>query len=117
MLQDYANYAMAAVLIAAMLIEVRTGRIPNWLTLIPFAIFAALLVLTDDRMPLYWQMGIAAAMLVAGLILFAVGGMGAGALNLLGERKHVWREPQRQQLFVTGAGGIAMRFRLVQYGA
>lgn len=83
MIPDYANYAMVAVLVAAFLIEIRTGRIPNVLTLLPPLIFVSVLVLADDRSPLYWQIGLAAGMFVLGLVLFAVGGMGAGAVKLL----------------------------------
>ena len=83
MILDYANYAVAAVLVLAMALEIRTGRIPNWLTLLPFVIFAGILVLSPDRGDLYWQIALSAAMFVAGLALFAVGGMGAGAVKLL----------------------------------
>ena len=71
--------AMGAVLVVAMLLEIRVGRIPNWLTLLPFLLFAILLVFTEDRTPLYWQMGLAAGVFVFGLVLFAIGGSGAGA--------------------------------------
>ena len=83
MIQEYANLAMAAVLVAAMLLEIRTGRIPNWLTLLPFVIFAVMLVMADERGALLWQIGLAFGVFVAGLALFAVGGMGAGAVKLL----------------------------------
>ena len=75
--------AMGAILVVAMLLEIRTGRIPNWLTTLPFALFAVLLVMADDRTPLYWQMGLAAGVFVFGLVLFAIGGSGAGAVKLL----------------------------------
>ena len=83
MIVEMIPLAMAAVLIAAMLLEIRTGRIPNWLTLIPFVMFAALLIIAEDRTALYWQMGLSAAMFVFGLVLFAIGGSGAGAVKLL----------------------------------
>ncbi|MEL6685065.1 MAG: prepilin peptidase [Pseudomonadota bacterium] len=75
--------AMGAVLVVAMLLEIRVGRIPNWLTLLPFLLFAILLVFTEDRTPLYWQMGLAAGVFVFGLVLFAIGGSGAGAVKLI----------------------------------
>jgi prepilin peptidase CpaA len=74
---------MAAILIAAMALEIRTGRIPNWLTAVPCVVFAAVLVLADDRAALYWQLGLSAVVFVLGVIMFAVGGMGAGAVKLL----------------------------------
>ena len=39
--------------------------------------------MADDRGPLYWQLGLSVAVFVAGFALFAVGGMGAGAVKLL----------------------------------
>ena len=79
----YANAAMAAVLIVAMLIELRTGRIPNWLTLVPVGIFIAVLALADDRSALLFQLGLAVALFVLGIVLFSVGAIGAGAVKLL----------------------------------
>ncbi|EBA11764.1 prepilin peptidase [Roseobacter sp. CCS2] len=75
--------AMGAVLVVAMVLEIKTGRIPNWLTLVPFALFAVLLVMVEDRTPLYWQMGLAVGTFIFGLVLFAIGGSGAGAVKLL----------------------------------
>jgi prepilin peptidase CpaA len=83
MISQTAMLGMAAVLVLAMTLEIRTGRIPNWLTLIPFAIFIGLLFVADDRTSLYWQMGLAAAVFIFGLVLFAIGGSGAGAVKLL----------------------------------
>ena len=83
MITQYATFAMAAILIVAVLLEMKTGRIPNWLTALPFVIFAGVLVMADDRTPLYWQMGLAGGVFVFGLIMFAIGGMGAGAVKLM----------------------------------
>lgn len=83
MLEQYAPYAMAAVLVAAMVLEIRTGRIPNWLTALPLVIFAGLFFVVEDRNALYWQLGLAAGVFVFGLVMFAIGGMGAGAVKLM----------------------------------
>jgi len=83
MIVDLIPLAIGAVLVAAMLLEIRTGRIPNWLTVLPFILFAVLLAVAEDRTPLYWQMGLAVAMFAFGLVLFAIGGSGAGAVKLL----------------------------------
>ncbi|WP_333714361.1 prepilin peptidase [Yoonia sp.] len=83
MILEYADYAMAALLVAATLIELRTGRIPNWLTILPLVLFVAVLALAEDRTLLYFQAGQGAAMFVLGLVLFAIGGAGAGAVKLL----------------------------------
>ena len=83
MITQLAPLAMAAILIAAMGIEIRIGRIPNWLTLLPFVLFAAVFVMADDWSSLYWQIGFAAVVFVAGLLLFAFAGFGAGAVKLV----------------------------------
>jgi len=83
MIAQYATFAMAAILISAMVLEIRTGRIPNWLTALPFVIFAVVLILADDRSTLYWQLALAAGVFVLGLVMFAIGGMGAGAVKLV----------------------------------
>ena len=83
MIAQYATFAMAAILISAMVLEIRTGRIPNWLSVLPFVIFASVLVLADDRAGLYWQLALSAGVFVFGLIMFAIGGMGAGAVKLM----------------------------------
>jgi Flp pilus assembly protein protease CpaA len=83
MIAQYAPYAMAVILVVAFLIEIRTGRIPNWLSAIPFALFAMVMVLAEERGPLLWQIALAAGVFVFGLVMFAVGGMGAGAVKLM----------------------------------
>ncbi len=80
---EYASVAMAAVLIAAMVIELRTGRIPNWLTLVPLALFAVVFVLAEDRTGLLIQLALAAGVFAVGLGLFATGAIGAGAVKLI----------------------------------
>ena len=83
MLAEYATFAVAAILIVAMVLEIRTGRIPNWLTALPLVVFAGLLFVADDRNPLYSQLGLAAGVFVFGLLMFGIGGMGAGAVKLM----------------------------------
>ncbi len=83
MIAQYATFAMAAILILAMALEIRTGRIPNWLTALPFVIFAAVMVFADDRAALLWQIGLSAGVFVFGLVMFSIGGMGAGAVKLM----------------------------------
>lgn len=83
MTAQYAHFAIAAILIAAMLIELRTARIPNWLTLLPLFIFVDVLFFAEDRTPLYWQMGFAALVFVVGIVLFIFAGFGAGAVKLM----------------------------------
>jgi len=83
MIAEMIPLAVAAVIVVAMLLEIKTGRIPNWLTLLPFVLFAILLFVSEDRTPLYWQMGLAAGVFVFGLVMFAIGGSGAGAVKLM----------------------------------
>jgi len=83
MIVELIPMAMAAVLVLAMALEIKTGRIPNWLTLLPFVLFAVLLVVAEDRIALYWQMALAAGVFVFGLVTFAIGASGAGAVKLM----------------------------------
>lgn len=83
MTAEYIIYAMAALLVAAMLIELRTGRIPNWITALPLVMFIVLVAITPDRSQFYGQVAMSVAVFAGGLALFAVGGMGAGAVKLL----------------------------------
>ena len=79
----YANVAMAAILVDAMLIELRTGRIPNWLTLLPVALFVVVIAMADDRVAMLYQLALAAGVFVIGLLIFASGAIGAGAVKLI----------------------------------
>lgn len=83
MIAQYIPYAMGLVLITAMLVELRTGKIPNWLTLVPFILFIVVIANSDDRAALGWQMGLAAAVFVVGIVLFVFAGFGAGAVKLM----------------------------------
>ena len=102
---DMIPLAVAAVIVVAMLLEIRTGRIPNWLTILPFVLFAVLLFMTEDRTWLYWQMALAGGVFVFGLVMFVIGGSGAGAVKLM----------TGIALFVplTNAGATAVIFFLV----
>ena len=83
MIAQYIPYAVAAILVAGLVIELRTGRIPNWLTLLPFLLFAVVAVVTEDRSALLWQLGQSAGVFVGGLLLFLFAGFGAGAVKLM----------------------------------
>ena len=83
MIAQYAPYLMSAVLILAMALEFRTGKIPNWLTLIPFVLFIAVAATTEDRSTLVWPLIVAVAVFAVGLLLFAFAGFGAGAVKLM----------------------------------
>lgn len=83
MILPYIPYVLALVLIAAMIIEMRTGKIPNWLTLVPFALFIVVAAMAEDRTALAWQLALAAGVFAVGLLLFAFAGFGAGAVKLM----------------------------------
>lgn len=83
MIAQYVPYAMAAVLIAAMLVELRVGKIPNWLTLLPFVLFIVLAATGADRTALAWQLGLAALVFGVGIAMFIFAGFGAGAVKLM----------------------------------
>ncbi|WP_296425754.1 prepilin peptidase [Yoonia sp.] len=83
MIAHYVPFAIGAILIAAIVIELRTGRIPNWLTLLPFIAFIGVAATTPDKAALGWQLGLAAAVFAVGILLFVFGGFGAGAVKLM----------------------------------
>lgn len=83
MIAQYVPYAMAAVLLVAMVIELRTGKIPNWLTLVPYVLFIALAASGVDRAALGWQLGLAVLVFAVGIVLFIFAGFGAGAVKLM----------------------------------
>jgi prepilin peptidase CpaA len=105
---DVRSIVVLAVALVAVLLDVRTRRIPNWLTF--GAAAAGLLYSTFDRgLP---GLGTAAAGWLAGAALFfpffALGGMGAGDVKLLaalgawlGPAESVW-----VAMFAAGAGGV-----------
>ncbi|MBE0414844.1 prepilin peptidase, partial [Yoonia sp.] len=83
MIVEYLPYAMAVVLLAAIFVELRTGKIPNWLTLLPFVMFVVVAATAHDRAALGWQMGLAAGVFVVGILGFVFAGFGAGAVKLM----------------------------------
>ncbi len=83
MITQYVNLAMAAILLVAMLLELRTGRIPNWLTLLPVMLFVVVAFSVETWSVLYWQFGLAVGVFVFGLVLFVFAGIGAGAVKLM----------------------------------
>ncbi|MDO6590692.1 MULTISPECIES: A24 family peptidase [Rhodobacterales] len=83
MIAQYIPYAMAAVLILALCIDIRTARMPNWLTLLPVVLFIVQIATSGDPSAYGWQLAQGAIVFVLGIGLFAVGGMGAGAVKLL----------------------------------
>ncbi|PUB19344.1 prepilin peptidase [Yoonia sediminilitoris] len=83
MIAQYAPLGVVALLLAATLIELKTGKIPNWLTLLPFVLFILVVGAAADKGAYVWQMGLAAAVFVVGLLLFAFAGFGAGAVKLM----------------------------------
>lgn len=84
MIVQLVTYAMGALLIGAMVFEARTGRIPNWLTLLPVVLFVILLIVGADRSALLWQLASGAGVFAVGLLLYAFADVGAGAVKLLG---------------------------------
>lgn len=83
MMVELATYAMTVILVVAVGMELRTGRIPNWLTLLPLILFVAILAMTPERTELLWQLGMAAIVFGFGLLLFFFAGFGAGAVKLI----------------------------------
>lgn len=83
MIAQYIPYAMAAILVVAFLIDLRTARMPNWLTLLPIALFVALVATSGNPSAYGWQLAQGTIVFVLGVALFAAGGIGAGAVKLM----------------------------------
>lgn len=83
MITAYFPYILTAILLVAVVVELRTGRIPNWLVALPLLLFIVTLIMADDRAALLPQIYFAIGMFVAGLLLFAFGGFAAGAVKLM----------------------------------
>ena len=84
MIATYAAYAMTVLIIVAVIIEARTGKLPNWLTIIPPVLFVIVAFNAPDLTPIWWQLAFAAAVFAFGLFLFTSGGFGAGAVKFMG---------------------------------
>lgn len=76
-------FAVAATLIAAVVIDFRTGRIPNWMSYIFIGLFVLLVAVSPYKVTFAWQLGFATVAFALGLALYALLGFGAGAVKLL----------------------------------
>ncbi len=83
MIATYIPFAVAATLLAASIIDLRTGKIPNWFSYVFIVLFAVLVAVSPEKSPYIWQFAFAAAAFAMGLALYAVVGFGAGAVKLL----------------------------------
>ena len=83
MITQYIPFAVAALLIAATLADLRTGKIPNVLIYAFFALFAVMVAVSPDKTVFAWQLLFAVAAFGFGLLLYAMLGVGAGAVKLL----------------------------------
>jgi prepilin peptidase CpaA len=86
-LQLWAAYAgagaMASLLIAAAIMDVRTRIIPNWIPLTVFGLAAASWCARLDAVGLAASMGLAVLFLAAGFVLFSVRWIGGGDAKLI----------------------------------
>ena len=83
MMTYYFQIAVAALLISAAILDLRTGRIPNWFAFVFAGLFAGMAVFTMDIASVAWQLGFATVTLVFGLAMYHLVGFGAGAVKLL----------------------------------
>lgn len=83
MTATYVPYAVATLLIVASLFDLKTGKIPNWLSYGFIALSGILMALSPDWTPYLWQLAFAFAAFAVGLLLYALVGFGAGAVKLL----------------------------------
>lgn len=75
------NIVVAALLLAAAFWDCKWGKIPNWLVGVIVAVYAAQVALVG---PFVWgQIILAVCVFAAGLVLFAIGAFGAGAVKLM----------------------------------
>lgn len=77
------HIAAAVILLAGTLIDLRTGKIPNWLIFGLVALFIAATFVMPDRSAILWQVAFALGVFVLGLVIYAAFGFGAGAVKLL----------------------------------
>jgi len=80
---DMIHIAAAVILLAGTLIDLRTGKIPNWLIFGLVALFIAATFVMPDRSAILWQVAFALGVFVLGLVIYAAFGFGAGAVKLL----------------------------------
>lgn len=76
------SYVVAAAIVVAAALDLRVAKIPNWIIYVLVVLFAVKAYMFPEAVDLYWQLGIAVVVFVAGLVLFAFGAMGAGAVKL-----------------------------------
>ena len=111
------TYAMAAVLVAAIVIEMKSGRIPNWLTLIPPALFVVWVFVAPDWSTVLWQLGSNA---LGALIVFVVVLLFGGVLVIqmrrwFGSEDSTWNimsKPVMPMSLPIGFAGLAAFFFL-----
>lgn len=83
MITQYIPYVMSAILIVAVMIDVRTARMPNWLTLLPVVLFIVQVGVSETPSAFTWQLVQGLIVFLLGIGLFAAGGIGAGAVKLM----------------------------------
>ena len=83
MMTFYFQIAVAAVLVATAVYDMKSGRIPNWVALVLVAIFGAFAFATMTLTGVMWQLIFAAGVFGFGLVLYVITGAGAGAIKLM----------------------------------
>jgi len=80
---DMIHLAAAAILVAGTIIDLRTGKIPNWLGYGLLGLFMVVAVMAPDKTMILWQIAFAAGTFALALLIYAMFGFGAGAVKLL----------------------------------
>ena len=83
MMTFYIQVAVAAILIIASVLDMKTGRIPNWFAFIFIGLFGVLALTTMTLSAALWQCGFAVMVFAFGLLLYKLMGAGAGAVKLM----------------------------------
>ena len=113
MITQYIPYAMAAVLIVALMIDLRTARMPNWLTLLPVVLFIVQLATAPEPSVYGWQLLQGGLVFLAGIALFAAGGIGAGAVKLMAGTALIVPTSQGTVAVLGFLGSVFVLFPLV----
>lgn len=83
MMTFYIQVAVSAILITAAVLDMKSGRIPNWFAFVFMGLFGVLALSTMSLNAALWQCVFAVGVFAFGLLLYQQTGAGAGAVKLM----------------------------------
>ena len=83
MMTFYIQIAVTAILITAAVLDMKSGRIPNWFAFLFIGLFGILAITTLTLSAALWQCGFAVGVFAFGLLMYNIAGVGAGAVKLM----------------------------------